>query len=253
MDEVNAAIDARLSKLLKDLTDNKRIDPVDPSVPTSSNAGDTFDAIMNDYLSTEFGDAETAAAYLQQRVSDAGIEVRITSNGYEVESAEPDPGNVAARLRGQGVTDRALIQQAVHEANVAIVALEAFVQDAQATIPVGRQAGGVARSVPQQPGDPWAVLVPEWIPFVPDGFDLHLPSDTAGVPTDAAGGPTDAADVFTEITPRVLMSMERTTASGLNIEARIATGVVNVVDSGLGSGYHVAPFVSVFEKWTLRA
>ena len=234
--------------------------PVDPNVLTSNSDTETFDQIMNDYLHTEFDDAAAAAAYLHQRIKDAGIEVRITENGYEVTSAMPDPLRVEARLRNNGITNKSLIRQAILEANTALLDIETFVQDVQATIPA-TQGAEEATAVAQPQGDPFEILVPQWKPLVPASFTLHQPAQASG--SSSASGelipPEDSASVganpSTELKPRVLMSMEHKTPTGVIVEINVATAVVSGFARDMSPGYHVAPFESVFEDtdWLLQA
>jgi len=228
--------------------DSKIISPPDSSSPPSDGAGEKFDEIMASYLTMEFDTAEEAAIYLQQKVSEAGIEVRITERGYEVVDVLPDPAGVAAQLRALGIADKALIEQAVRESNSAIAEVEAFAEDIRATFPIQGPSVDADENETQQIGDAFAALVPEWIPYVPSGFYYQGQGTATGTPTPSA--------TSTEIMPRSLLSMERSTPLGMNCRATVMTAFSVMVDTGLEPGYHVEPFVSVFDsvpQWSLRA
>jgi hypothetical protein len=249
--------------------EEEHIAPADPAVPTSNQAGEKFDKIMNDYLNMDFSDPADAAAYLQEQAGNAGIEIRITSNGFEVDASSPDPAKIAARLRTKGITDKAFIEKAVLEANAAIASVETFSKAVQATIPAQDNTDGEDSHSTEPIDDPYAALLPQWPALVPAGFTLgQSGSNAAGAADDNSGssrryfgwlpswlrpnsGSTSndsvASNAPTEFTPSVLLSIERTTATGVVIRSDIVSAVMNTVDTGLSPGYHVTPFISVFE------
>ncbi|WP_114945881.1 hypothetical protein [Microvirga calopogonii] len=203
---------------------------------------------MEDYLTQTFSDAESAAAYLQQKVSEAGIVVQITESGYVARNELPDPGRVATQLRARGIQDNALIESAVTDANNAISQVEVFAKNIMATIPTGEQPVDAGKTMTPQTGDPYADLVPEWMNLIPAGFVLQPQGSVTPAPTPPTTG----------LAPRNLLAMKSTTNSGVIIEASVETIFTQMTNAGLEQpGYYVPPFVSVFDTapdaWSTRA
>lgn len=205
-------------------------DPLDiaPSdVMAQSNASQTFEEIMDDYLVTTFADAESAAAYLQQQIAAAGIEVQITDNGYMAIDRVSDPGQVTKQLHSRGVTDKATVDQARSEANSAILAIEGFVQQLQSHLP----APTPEDSEPVR--NPFAELVTSWTPLIPGGYSYS-----------ATSGPPQATDALP--TPAHLLTLERELPCGVTIQADIVTAMT-VPQTDTSTGYEATPFISVFD------
>ncbi len=228
--------------------DDKILSPPDTTSSPQSKAAETFDKIMEDYLTQTFSDAESAAAYLQQKVSEAGIVVQITESGYVARNELPDPGRVATQLRARGIQDNALIESAVTDANNAISQVEVFAKNIMATIPTGEQPVDAGKTMTPQTGDPYADLVPEWMNLIPAGFVLQPQGSVTPAPTPPTTG----------LAPRNLLAMKSTTNSGVIIEASVETIFTQMTNAGLEQpGYYVPPFVSVFDTapdaWSTRA
>lgn len=204
----------------------------DSVVVTGGEAQETFLQIIGQYSQMTFEDEEAAAEWLGQALSDNGLDVQPTTEGYVVEERQPDPGHVEANLRGQGITDTAFIQQAVREANMAFNSLDGFRHLVRATIPPLEQqlasAGGW-----QGADNPLAPVVPQWSSSIPAGFTQQAP-----VAARAGGSPVVSR----------LLAMEHVTPTGVVIRMALETELTQIPGSNLTPGVELEPFASIFDE-----
>ena len=214
-------------------------------------ADHAFDKIMKSYLAMNFDSSQSAAAYLQQEVAAAGLELVVGADGYRVASTLPDPLDTAGALAEQGITDAMLVQEVVMQTNGALAALEGFLGSLQATVPAGP---------PSPNSDPYAQLVGQWAGLVPNGFSIESlategsqpatnPSGGASVadPSGAGSGASSAALPR----PRTLMTLRATTPSGAEVVAALTTEVTLLAADDPTTpppGYVVRPFHSIFSS-----
>jgi hypothetical protein len=211
-----------------------------------------------------FSDAAAGAAWLQRKVKEAGIEVRITANGYEVAESLPDPAHIEAQLRARGIRDNRFIERAVVSANNAILGVEDLIKGIQGTLlpaPVSDSDETATESESDEtatepdPLEPFIPFVNQWEAMIPRGFLLQRSAATGSEPTttsptlDASSSTTsasgsDVSEPVSQLSPTSLLAMKATTSSGVVIEARFATEVSSTLATNLTPGYHAATFRS---------
>lgn len=230
--------------------------PPDASTPPlSTGATVKFDEIMKQYLAMSFPDSASAAAWLQQQTGEAGIEVKLTGNGFEVEEKLPDPTGVADTLLAAGVTDATTIRVGVYEANQALQKLDQFMAQAQAAM--GSDEGPAQESDEATSDASDAVpsalkFVPQWEQYVPDSFALDTNLSASIRSALDQGRSTALKD---NLGAQVLMRMEHTTRHGLVVQATVSTEIIDTLASEQ-PGFYAEPNPSFFppdSTWQLRA
>lgn len=257
--------------------DPQKLAPEDNSAKPNQELFEPFMRVLQGFATVEFDSSSGAKEYFDFQLKQAGLDVTISSQGMKVTQAGPtDPAGVEGQLRGQGVEDESLIDEARAEANSIIaefeLAIASMQNDLSIRFPI--QAEGAASSEdgtgnaaegeePTTSSGRFYAAVKAWDEAFHHRFDIEPPGPTgdAGdtlvlvngalvrtLTSRSSGEPNSPLAPATQ--PKARMSR-----SGLRVRAGVGVQVADPTWIGGTAGFHASPITSVFaaEAWKRRA